>query len=221
MELIFQGNGESLFNNTTRTLADSENNYLTFNNGSPLLGGQSYFIGKAWCFGELSLSPVVQGNNSPTVNPGIICNGSLLNSASQTDVVMADIGFSAYQHRNNEDFLCNDWNLEGTYVIEFKCLTGCSGTFPHTLNITNHNLVSGNFNGNGFYNPDPSYTWDITGTEDDGIINFSIDYTGLNPSYAVTGQGVIHNDGTLSGTSSSNTGQTFTWKSISGNANEN
>jgi len=41
-----------------------------------------------------------------TSTGGVSCNGDNIDNASQTDIVMGDIQFSAVQARNNPDFLC-------------------------------------------------------------------------------------------------------------------
>ncbi|OGZ33009.1 MAG: hypothetical protein A2174_03420 [Candidatus Portnoybacteria bacterium RBG_13_41_18] len=97
------------------TLADSQGGI--FGPGS-LDGDLTYYIGKAWCFGDFTLSPVTQDGpvqiglngfplNGPDVrNSGIVCDGSQLDNITQTDSVMANISFSAVQSRNNPNFLC-------------------------------------------------------------------------------------------------------------------
>src|SRR3989344_1612845 len=70
-------------------LADSTTNNLGGANGEPLIGGETYHIGNAWCFGTLLQNPVLEGlGDSPIVNSGILCDGSGINNASQTDSVM-------------------------------------------------------------------------------------------------------------------------------------
>lgn len=89
-------------------LADSLENNVGGNDGDPLNGGQTYSIGKAWCFGTLLQNPVLAGlGDSPIINSGVLCDGSSINNASQTDSVMADLSFSAVQHRNNPNFTCD------------------------------------------------------------------------------------------------------------------
>lgn len=67
-----------------------------------------YYIGKAWCFGALTENRVPTGEGvNPMVNPGIKCDGTLVNNAAQTDMLMADVTFTAEQARNNRNFLCN------------------------------------------------------------------------------------------------------------------
>lgn len=89
-------------------LADAVKNNVGGAPGNPLIGNQTYYIGKAWCFGTLTQNPVVQGSGiSPIVDSGILCDGSSLNNASQTDSLMGDISFSAVQHRNNPSFTCD------------------------------------------------------------------------------------------------------------------
>jgi uncharacterized protein YegL len=107
-DIVFkEGTALELFDGSTWRLADSSGNiWDEFNN--PLVGGEDYFIGKAWCFGELTLAPIAPGNNSPTANPGILCDGSALNNATQSDIMMADISFSAVQARHNAGFLCGE-----------------------------------------------------------------------------------------------------------------
>ena len=90
------------------TIADSQWNFFEDAPGAvPLNSGTAYFIGKAWCFGEMTLQPVA-GNTGidPTVNSGIVCDGSNVDNMSQTDMVVGDVEFSAHQYRHNEQFLC-------------------------------------------------------------------------------------------------------------------
>ena len=89
------------------TLADSGENNVGGNSGDPLEGSTDYFIGKAWCFGELTPAPVAPGLRDPTQTPGVTCDGTLVNNAAQTDQLVADVTFTAEQFRNNSGFLCN------------------------------------------------------------------------------------------------------------------
>ena len=90
------------------TLADSASNIW----GEAVFpGNETRFVGKAWCFGTLTLNPVEDnGSIEPTSNAfeGVLCDGSssLLNAA-QTDSVELTLSLDAIQARNNEDFLCN------------------------------------------------------------------------------------------------------------------
>lgn len=99
--------------NTDLTLADSNQNNLGGQDGDPLEGSTTYYIGKAWCFGTLTLAPLSQdgqgagGPRTPANSSGgISCDGTSLNNATQTDIVMADFTFNAVQARNNPNFLC-------------------------------------------------------------------------------------------------------------------
>ncbi len=106
-------------------LADSSEDDLlsNLNNDGALIGGETYYIGKAWCFGELALAPLDQDNGSEpdrspaTTSGGIVCNGSELNNAAQTDNLVGNISFSAVQHRNNPDFVCNPRILADEVVV--------------------------------------------------------------------------------------------------------
>ncbi len=91
----------------TTALADSTWNVWTEGNNTPLDGGKDYYIGKAWCFGNLTVDAVTPGDdNDPTIDPGFDCDGSQENNTTQTDTLTADISFRAVQSRNNDDFIC-------------------------------------------------------------------------------------------------------------------
>lgn len=103
---------DSIINVWKATLATPENPEI---NG-PVTGGQSYFIGKAWCYGEFSplAVPVAQDNlgggnaNGPTVRgAGIECVGTSTTNIAQTDGIEGVVSFYAEQSRNNANFVCN------------------------------------------------------------------------------------------------------------------
>ncbi|MCH7604787.1 hypothetical protein IID24_02265 [Patescibacteria group bacterium] len=99
--------------------------------GGPVSGGDVLYIGKAWCFGNLTSDPVAQDDlgkvgtpenpqdipNNPLVRgTGIACDGTNVDNASQTDIVVGDLQFFAVQSRNNTSFDCKinyqpDWSL--------------------------------------------------------------------------------------------------------------
>lgn len=110
--ILAQGNASQVMNGNTWTLADSSGNKFGGNIGQGLLPQNTYYVGKAWCFGTLSLNPLAQDavNNVRTpanTNGSISCDGSLLNNSTQSDILTADVNFTAIQHRNNPNFLCN------------------------------------------------------------------------------------------------------------------
>lgn len=113
-EKVFkEGTAPTAFDGVLITLADSVFNL--FEDSGPLLSTKTYYIGKAWCFGTLTKAPLAQdgfgGPDSPqsptNTTGGVSCDGDSLNNATQTDIVMGDIEFSAYQARNNSSFLCS------------------------------------------------------------------------------------------------------------------
>jgi len=107
-EIIASGSAEEVLDGEI-TLADSQTNNLGGADGDPMTGGEDHFIAKAWCFGDLSLNPVTAGQGiSPTVDGGVSCDGSLLDNATQSDRLLADIQFTAVQSRNNPDFVCGE-----------------------------------------------------------------------------------------------------------------
>lgn len=94
------------------TLADSLSSILGSTN--PIPGGTTFFIGKAWCFGNMTPNQVLQDNGldvgrSPiTEGTGFTCDGTDVDNAAQTDKVMGDLQFFAVQSRNNDEFTCAD-----------------------------------------------------------------------------------------------------------------
>ena len=101
-------------------LADSQNNIWSDAPG-PIDGNETVYIGKAWCFGNLSVEPEVQDGEGQVGIPGedssngpdqrgagFSCDGSLLGNNTQTDSLTADVVFSAVQARHNPDFVCRE-----------------------------------------------------------------------------------------------------------------
>ena len=99
----------------TITLADSQTNIWGDPGGLP--ADEVKFVGKAWCFGDTTMTPYFQdgGNqqNGPDDRP-VLCDGSKLDNKTQTDSLTLDIAFRAYQKRHNEGFLCNPPRLSPT-----------------------------------------------------------------------------------------------------------
>ena len=100
----------------TIPLADSNTNIWL--GSGPIVGGDDYFIGKAWCFGNLDIgastysqdSQGSTGSNGPDVRP-LVCDGSQEDNVTQTDSMTADISFRAVQSRNNGSFVCVPENV--------------------------------------------------------------------------------------------------------------
>ncbi len=120
-ELIMTDGVQSLYNLAHENgpwsvaLADSQNNVWGEEPGTPLPGGETVYIAKAWCLGELTLDPVAQdglgneGNNGPMDRgTGIICDGTMIGNEVQTDVATLDIAFRAVQARHNSGYVCED-----------------------------------------------------------------------------------------------------------------
>jgi len=97
----------------TVTLADSLSNIWGLQGPIPQ-GGDTFYIGKGWCFGAITETPVDQdgfgatGTNGPDSlrGGGFSCDGSGEGNKTQTDALTADISFRAVQARNNTDFVC-------------------------------------------------------------------------------------------------------------------
>ena len=110
-----------------------------------------------------------------------------------------------------------NWDITGTWNLDFE-LGGSH--YLHTMQVTFFESTAGDFSGTGSYNPDNSYTWDVTGNVNGNVITFQIVYTGSNSGYTVTGTGTISSDGkSMSGTATG-PGQGFTW-TATGTATDN
>lgn len=103
----------------TVAFADSESS-IWGDSPSPMPGGETKYVGKAWCFGKLTPDPVDQdgfgqigipgendSNGPDNRKSGFLCDGSDENNITQSDSLTADISFRAYQARHNDKFLCN------------------------------------------------------------------------------------------------------------------
>jgi predicted ribosomally synthesized peptide with SipW-like signal peptide len=94
--IIKEGTADVLFDGATWTLTDSASSIWP--TPGPLPGNETRYIGKYWCLGDLQ--------KVPTAPSGFTCNGQNLNNATQTDVALVDINFTAIQARHNDKYLC-------------------------------------------------------------------------------------------------------------------
>jgi len=116
--ILTQGPASGVLNGAHWALFDSSTG------GKPTDPAEVYWIGKAWCFGALSTSPVAQdgqagqpGNGPDVRGAGVSCNGSLVNNAAQTDKLMGDVIFRAVQARHNDPFYCDGRVQEAKQLI--------------------------------------------------------------------------------------------------------
>src|SRR3989338_9026682 len=114
-EVFEEGTAQDVLDDNIIPLADANTNNLGGIDGQPMLGGNDAednpivnYIGKAWCFGTLTTQPLSPDEvHTPADSTGgVACDGDLLNNATQTDRVLADIKFTAVQSRNNPGFVC-------------------------------------------------------------------------------------------------------------------
>jgi predicted ribosomally synthesized peptide with SipW-like signal peptide len=76
----------------------------------PMKPDTTYYIGKAWCFGDLTEAREEQ-DNVMTSGPdqrsaGVMCSGVEVDNAAQTDRLTGNIRFRAIQERHNAEFIC-------------------------------------------------------------------------------------------------------------------
>ncbi len=135
-EIFAEGTAADLFDGVNMVLADSTDN--VWGQEGPLQGGGDtepyvYYVGKVWCYGNLTETPVAQGDDtSPLVRgTGFACDGAPVTNVSQTDGITADVTFYAEQSRNNPNFKCVEpetttvqsavFNFSGTGWAGWSC----------------------------------------------------------------------------------------------------
>ncbi len=148
---------------TTVALADSEDSIFDSEdlNDGALTGSNTYYIGKAWCFGEFTRGSVLNNaDTGPIVRgPGFSCDGSDEDNTTQTDGLTATISFMAVQSRNNGGFVCaphlggedegeenvvvNPNSLNGWIIDNFDASTGLSTGVAPTVSGTDGDFVTG------------------------------------------------------------------------------
>lgn len=114
-EILVEGPASNVIDGGTLTLADSAENNIGGTDGEGVSAEETFFIGKAWCYGNLDTSnPLVQDNVNDARNPGSVdgpgvdCDGTDVSNISQSDILTGDVSFYAEQTRNNDDFVCAD-----------------------------------------------------------------------------------------------------------------
>jgi len=78
------------------------------NKGLPLVGSHTYYIGKAWCFGDM------------TIDGTIKCDGKNVQNDAQTDRLRLDVSFEAVQARNNDNFVCSEYYYGKEWTLELE-----------------------------------------------------------------------------------------------------
>lgn len=99
------------------------------------------------------------------------------------------------------------YDLTGTWTFNYEL----GETWPHTMMITTFNSDTGVFSGTGYYNPDPTTTWDLDGIVIGNAVSFHIEYTGSRAPYHVDATGIIDDSGLSMGGSATAPGQSATW----------
>jgi hypothetical protein len=88
------------------------------------------------------------------------------------------------------------------------------GSYPHHLTVDSINVTGLNsytFTGHGTFDPDPSYTWNATGSVTGSQLSMHIVYTGAQAGYYLDFSGTVNADGSVTGTSFSDSlGRTLT-----------
>ena len=129
------------------SLSDSVEGFLA---GGPLEGEAIYHIGKAWCFGNLTLDPVTQGKGvDPTVDPGINCDGTVVDNIPQSDSVQGTLSFRAIQSRNNDQFVCESLCSIISFADSLEEVDGDTSTWSSNDSTVNLSQTSWSLLGGG------------------------------------------------------------------------
>ncbi len=128
----FFGEGKSF----SADLVDSTTNVWTPNQLGPAVGGKDYYIGKAWCFGNMAEARVAQdgegklpnSSNGPLVRgSGVSCDGRALGNETQTDGVTMNIAFRAMQARHNPRYTCGKEQRLATITVTKQVVNNFGG----------------------------------------------------------------------------------------------
>jgi hypothetical protein len=191
-ETIFkEGLAGDIFDGKNWTIADSQSNI--WGPAGPLIGGSTYYIGKAWCFGEMAKTPRAQdglgktGANGPlSRGTGFSCRGNNVGNAVQSDGIVADVNFSVAQSRNNNSYLCSGTPPQKGKLIVQKTTIPAGDPKVFAIKTTGTGVVD--YNGNGsvsdasdqYYGVEPGvYTvreWPVAGWTEVGntCVNISV-----------------------------------------------
>lgn len=117
--ILTQGPVIEIWGGVTWSLADSQGGVF---GSEPLNPNTDYYIGKAWCFGEITPAALSHQDNGGPVErgPGVNCDGSQVNNLAQTDYIRGNITFYAEQARHNESFTCDQALSHQLLILENK-----------------------------------------------------------------------------------------------------
>jgi|SRR3989344_2590 len=134
-EKIFKrGLAKDIFNGEWWTLADSETNIWqkegwNYSYHSDQKWNKKYscepipeksvkYVGKIWCFGNLTENPLSQDGKGPSTSSGQVkngplvrgtgwkCNGLPISNEYQSDGIKVDVSLSAVQSKDNKQYVC-------------------------------------------------------------------------------------------------------------------
>jgi len=142
----------------TFPIADSEYSAFTLDHsGAPLTGSKDYYIGKAWCFGDMT----VEGDGT------IKCNGVNVQNDAQTDKLKLDVSFEAVQARNNDNFVCSNYYLGKEHTLKLE------NKDPNTWQPIENDNTFGQL---VFKSPYPTFDYDLTVQGLDPETDYSLIY---------------------------------------------
>lgn len=160
----------------------------------------------------LAAAPAMAGT-APHLTGSVALAGPADQYASLNNIAAPASGSLSYTNFNVADTAASGvWSLPKGTAIPLDFNLGGSD-YNHTLivdSIQPTGLGSFTFTGHGSYDADQSYTWNATGSVVGTTLTLHLVYTGANAGYTVDASAAINPDGTLTGTATSNQGQSFT-----------
>jgi predicted ribosomally synthesized peptide with SipW-like signal peptide len=192
-KFIAQGYASELLTNPVLPLQDSENKLFEAAGG--IMPGETYHIGKIWCFGELDVTPADGTVGEDDLDPIdqqhlVTCNGEPVNNMAQTDLLRGDITFYAEQTRHNEDFVCSKRLGSHRLLLENK-----NDDWEPIIDAR-HGVLSWKGNGPTFDFSNSLYATGLTPNTGYSLIYYADPWPGNHPG-ALLGEGTSNADGNL------------------------
>ena len=187
---IAKGYASDLLANPVLPLQDKDTKFFEAAGG--IRPGETYHIGKIWCFGELKVTEATPGQYSNPIESQhlVTCNGEPVNNMAQTDLLRGDITFYAEQTRHNENFLCSDRLSSHRLLLENKDENW------KPITDTRHGVLSWAGNGPTFDFSNSLYATGLTPNTGYSLIYYADPWPGNHPG-ALLGEGTSNADGNL------------------------
>jgi hypothetical protein len=157
--------------------------------------------------GGVAAAAPAMASTAPHLTGSVALAGPADQYAALSNIAAPGSGSLSYTNFNVADSAASGvWSLPKadtgkTVEIDFGYQ---GGNYPHHLTVDSiqpTGLGSFTFTGHGSYDPDQSYTWNATGSVSGPALSMHIVYTGTQAGYYLDFTGTINSDGSVTGTS--------------------